>query len=284
MPDLKERWLRLDSKRELLSDVGIRAKLEVLLDDVYFCSTYIESIRSDGTLDEVFNIEKSKVLEGPQTIEPKPPRPETRKLKPKMERNLEILGEANTLPTDRLPTTREVLLYALLLLREELSTALQYEKSQILIKRLHIELIKNCREYHKKYQLGEPNFKRICITRIRQIWDLAQSTKLKEKGKLLNCLDKTLFTQKLAELNKEEKERLTDKANSSSELSPSLLNLKNKIEGKSRVVFQQLSRRITKYVGTPMDLDLNTLQRPSNREVLQFGLYLDIQDDKERAE
>ena len=100
----------------------------------------------------------------------------------------------------------------------------------------------------------------------------------------MNCLDKTLFTQKLTELNKEEKERLTDKANSSSELSPSLLNLKNKIEGKSRVVFQQLSRRITKYVGTPMDLDLNTLQRPSNREVLKFGLYLDIQDDKERAE
>ena len=32
-----------------------------------------------------------------------------------------------------------------------------------------------------------------------------------------------------------------------------------------------------------MDLDMNSLGRPSNREVLKFGLYLDIQDDAERA-
>ena len=106
---------------------------------------------------------------------------------------------------------------------------------------------------------------------------------MKEKEKLLNCLDKTFFIEKLTEKNKEEKERPSNKASSSSEATPSLLNLKNKIEGKNRILFQQLSIRLSKHVGTPMDLDMNSLGRPSNREVLKFGLYLDIQDDAERA-
>ena len=155
LPDLKEKWLSVDSQKDLMSDKGIKFKLGLLLVNVFFCSIFIDSLKANGTLDEVFNIEKEKfeVEKAPTTSEPKTSRPETEKPKPMMERDLEILGEPNSLPTDRLPTTRDVLLYALKLLREGLSGLPNSEKTNILMKRLEVGLIKNFQDYYETYEL-----------------------------------------------------------------------------------------------------------------------------------